>query len=110
MACHADPSIQGNINDWLDQFEMFSIYEILPEILELWGSNLFTDISQGKKLARTTRELTTPLFLLRCCEIAIPPRDEKLFTIGLIIDMMTEKVRDGKDYPVLAGQAQFDAF
>ena len=43
MALHADPTVPGNINDWLDQYEMFSIYEILPEILELWGSNLFTE-------------------------------------------------------------------
>ena len=28
----------------------------------------------------------------------------------LIIDMMVEKGNDGKDYPVLAGQDQFDAF
>ena len=48
MAFHADPSIPGDINDWLDQFEMFSIYQVLPEILELWGSNLVTDI-QSKK-------------------------------------------------------------
>ena len=43
MALHADKSIPSTIDEWLDQFEMFSIYEILPEILELWGSNLFTD-------------------------------------------------------------------
>ena len=48
MALHADPTIPDNINDWLDQFEMFSIYEILPQILELWGSNLFTDVNQPK--------------------------------------------------------------
>ena len=48
MALHADHSIPGTIDDWLDEFEMFSIYEILPEILELWGSNLVTDI-QSKK-------------------------------------------------------------
>ena len=48
MALHADPSIPGDINEWLDQFEMFSIYEILPEILELWGSNLFTDVNAKK--------------------------------------------------------------
>ena len=49
MALHADPTIPGTIEEWLDQFEMFSIYEILPEILELWGSNLFTDLTQSKK-------------------------------------------------------------
>ena len=43
MALHGDPSTPKSIDEWLDQFEMFSIYEILPEILELWGSNLFTD-------------------------------------------------------------------
>ena len=31
-------------------------------------------------------------------------------TIGRIIDLMIEKGNDGKDYPVLAGQDQFDAF
>ena len=48
MAKHADPSIPGTIDEWLDQFEMFSIYEVLPEILELWGSNLFTDVNARK--------------------------------------------------------------
>lgn len=48
MALHADPTIPGTIEDWLDQFEMFSIYEVLPEILELWGSNLFTDVNARK--------------------------------------------------------------
>ena len=48
MAYHADHSIPDNIDDWLDQFEMFSIYEVLPEILELWGSNLVTDGASKK--------------------------------------------------------------
>jgi hypothetical protein len=48
MAYHADNTIPDNIDDWLDQFEMFSIYEVLPEILELWGTNLVTDV-QSKK-------------------------------------------------------------
>ena len=48
MAFHADPTIPATIEEWLDQFEMFSIYQVLPEILELWGSNLFTG-STAKK-------------------------------------------------------------
>ena len=48
MALHGDPSTPKSIDEWLDQFEMFSIYEILPEILELWGSNLFTDAKSQK--------------------------------------------------------------
>ena len=54
MAFHADPTIPGTIDEWLDQFEMFSIYEVLPEILELWGSNLFTDVSAKKNGAAPT--------------------------------------------------------
>lgn len=52
MAYHADRSIAGNIDDWLDQFEMFSIYEILPEILELWGANLETEVQSKKNFQR----------------------------------------------------------
>lgn len=48
MAYHADPSIPGTIDEWLEQFEMFSIYEVLPEILELWGTNLITDVEAKK--------------------------------------------------------------
>lgn len=50
MAYHANNKIPSTIDKWLDQFEMFSIYEVLPEILELWGTNLYTDIEAKKKL------------------------------------------------------------
>ncbi len=50
MAYHADHTIPDNIDDWLDQFEMFSIYEVLPEILELWGTNMITDVESKKNL------------------------------------------------------------
>ena len=52
MAYHSDRRIAGNIDDWLDQFEMFSIYEILPEILELWGANLETEVQSKKKFQK----------------------------------------------------------
>ena len=48
MAYHADHSIPGTIEEWLDQFEMFSIYEVLPEILELWGTNLQAEVESKK--------------------------------------------------------------
>ena len=35
----------------LDQFDMFSIYEVLPQILELWGDNLATEVAAKKGLA-----------------------------------------------------------
>ena len=48
MALHADPGIPDTIDAWLENFEMFSIYEILPEILTLWGSNLQSDVAAKK--------------------------------------------------------------
>ena len=49
MAYSADPEgVPENINEWLDQFEIFSIYEVLPQILELWSDNLATTV-EGKK-------------------------------------------------------------
>lgn len=54
MAYHADPTISKTIDEWLDQFEMFSIYQVLPEILELWGSNLMTDVQAKKGLAEVS--------------------------------------------------------
>ena len=52
MAWHADPTIPGTIDEWLEQFEMFSIYEVLPEILELWGDNLMTQVDVKKNKQR----------------------------------------------------------
>ena len=54
MAYHADNSIPAKIEDWLDQLDMFSIYEVLPQILELWGENLVTDVTSKKRLAEVS--------------------------------------------------------
>ena len=48
MAKHADSSIPDTPDEWLDGFNTFSIYQVLPEIIELWGLNLQTDV-QSKK-------------------------------------------------------------
>ena len=50
MAFHADPTIPSTIDEWLEQFDMFSIYQVLPEILDLWGANIFTDVQSKKNL------------------------------------------------------------
>ena len=54
MALHADPTIPASIDEWLDEFEMFSIYQVLPEILELWGSNLITTAESKKNPGQLT--------------------------------------------------------
>ena len=40
MAKHADSSVSEDPTEWLDQFETFSIYQILPNLIQLWGLNL----------------------------------------------------------------------
>ena len=52
MALHADPSVPKNIDEWLEQFEMFSIYQVLPEILSLWGENMATEVEARKNSPR----------------------------------------------------------
>ena len=54
MAYHADNNIPPTIEDWLDQFDMFSIYEILPEILRLWGENMVTEVEAKKNFAQVS--------------------------------------------------------
>ena len=45
MAKHADPQNGPDTPDeWLDQFGTFSIYQVLPEIIELWGLNVQTQV------------------------------------------------------------------
>ena len=40
MAKHADPNIPDTPEEWLDAFNTFSIYQVLPKIIELWGLNV----------------------------------------------------------------------
>ena len=54
--------------------------------------------------------MTTPLFLLRCVELGISVRDLELLTIGLILDMWTEKDNDGIEYDHIATQEDMDHF
>lgn len=49
MAKHADPEIASTADEWLDEFNMFSIYEVLPTILELWNLNNMTTSTAKKK-------------------------------------------------------------
>ena len=48
MAKHADPSIPDTPEDWLDGFNTFSIYQVLPEIIKLWGLNVETEVESKK--------------------------------------------------------------
>lgn len=42
MAKHADKNQPETPDEWLDQFDMFSIYQVLPQILTLWNLSTAT--------------------------------------------------------------------
>ena len=48
MAKHADGSIPDSPEEWLDDFNTFSIYQVLPQLIELWGLNVQTDVEAKK--------------------------------------------------------------
>ena len=54
MAKHADPSIPDTPEEWLDGFNTFSIYQVLPQIIELWGLNTKTEVQAKKNFAQLT--------------------------------------------------------
>ncbi len=50
MAKHADENVPDTVEDWLDGFDVFSIYFILPQIVELWRLNEKTTVAPKKKV------------------------------------------------------------
>ena len=63
----------------------------------------------------SSHEITTPLFLLRCLEVGLSMSDLDLLTIGMVLDIWTEKGNDDYKYGVkdtvhVAGQKDFDNF
>ena len=65
---------------------------------------------EEKKLRPTDREMTTPLFLLRCVQLGLSIRDLDLLTIGMVNDMYVESRNDEHKYAVVATQEDFDKF
>ena len=69
----------------------------IPDIPEEW-------------LRPTEREMTTPLFLLRCVQLGLSMADLDMLSIGLINDMYAESRNDDCKYAELATQEDFDRF
>lgn len=50
MARHADPdNVPDDVDAWLEQFDTFSIYEIMPVIAEMWADNIAQIEQPAKK-------------------------------------------------------------
>lgn len=52
MAKHADANIPDTPEEWLDEFNTFSIYQVLPRIIELWGLNVQTQVEAKKNFSQ----------------------------------------------------------
>ena len=52
MAKHADANVPDTPEKWLDDFNTFSIYQVLPQIIELWGLNVKTEVEAKKNFAQ----------------------------------------------------------
>lgn len=48
MAKQGDSSVSENIEEWFDNFSMFSIYEVLPQVIELWNMSADSTVQQKK--------------------------------------------------------------
>lgn len=50
MAKNADPNVPNDPDEWLDTIDgVFSVYEVLPQILDLWTAGLETTSKPVKK-------------------------------------------------------------
>lgn len=54
MAKHADKSVPDDVDEWLEQFNTFSIYTMLPELISLWGLNTQGSVTAKKNLEAQT--------------------------------------------------------
>ena len=55
MARHADPAnVPDSPEEFLNQFNTFSIYQILPQLIELWGLNVQTEVESRKSLEKVS--------------------------------------------------------
>ena len=52
MARHADPNIPYTPEEWLEDFNTFSIYQVLPQIIELWGLNIESEVKSKKNFQK----------------------------------------------------------
>ena len=52
MSKHADANVPDTPEEWLDGFNTFSIYQVLPQIIELWGLNVKTEVEAKKNFAQ----------------------------------------------------------
>lgn len=68
------------------------------------------DLRPGKKVRATTREPTGALFMLRCAELNLSDRALGGMTMGMVYDLLTEKMNDNEKYPYKATQEDIEHY
>lgn len=68
------------------------------------------DFRPRKKVRATTREPTGALFMLRCAELNLSDDALGGMTMGMIYDMLTEKMNDNETYPYKATQEDIEHY
>ena len=58
----------------------------------------------------TTREPTGALFMLRCAELNLSDRALGGMTMGMVYDLLTEKMNDNEKYPYKATQEDIERY
>ena len=69
-------------------------------------NNLYTK----KRLKPTVREGNGAIFMLRCAELNLSDEALSGMTVGMVYDMLTEKMNDREEYPYKATQEDIDTF
>lgn len=54
--------------------------------------------------------MTGAIFMLRCAEMGLSDDDLKGMTIGMVLDMYTEKANDMEDYPIKGTSQDYARF
>ena len=62
MEKHADANVPDTPEEWLDGFNTFSIYQVLPQLIELWSLDVQTDISAKKGSSNRSPDDNTFIF------------------------------------------------
>lgn len=60
MAYHADNTIPATPEEWLEKFDTFSIYEVLPVIMDMWKINNMTTATPKKKFKKRHVRVQAP--------------------------------------------------
>lgn len=74
------------------------------------GDKHKTDINGKKKVAPPDREPNGAIFMLRCAELHLSKEDLDDMTVGMVLDMMTEKANDHEKYDKKAPAGSMAAF